>query len=85
MRERVVRHIVIMQKVSLQRREKLLRIAVFEADFIVDACVIHERVDVVESRNRSLHNFFAVRGRRKTAGNEADLQIPDARSSPRNR
>ena len=69
-----MRHIVVMQKVPLQRREKLLRVAVFETDLIIDAGVIHERIDVVESRNHLLHNRLAVSGRRKIHGDKTDLQ-----------
>ena len=46
----------------------------FEADSIVGARVIHQGIDVAESRDRLLHNRLAVRRRRKIHDNEADLQ-----------
>jgi hypothetical protein len=63
-----------MQKIPLQRRVRLLRIAVIETDLIIGACVIRQKIDVAQSRNCLLHNRLAVRGRRKIHGNETDLQ-----------
>ena len=54
----------------------------FEADFIIDPRVIHERIDVVESRNGLLHNLPAVRSGRQIYGKETDLQALSAELIP---
>jgi len=63
-----------MQENAFEGADKFLRTAVFGSHPIVDARVVHERIDVIECRNRLLDNCFAVLRRGKINGNESGLE-----------
>src|SRR5579864_7947014 len=61
-RHAVVRHVVVMQQIALERAHKLFGTAVLEADLVIDASVVHQCIDVAETRKRLFDDLVAIVG-----------------------
>src|ERR1700732_3400025 len=63
--ESIVRHVVIVQQISLQGRHELIGTSLSQTNAVVDAGVVYQRVDSAESLHRLCNRSLTIFGNGK--------------------
>ncbi len=66
-----MRHVVVVQEISLERCDKFLGAPVFQAYSVVHARIVDQHIESPEIAQRLLHRQRTVVGRRKVSRNES--------------
>ena len=65
-----MRHVVVVQKIPLQRLDILLGVSVLEANLVVYTGVVHRRIEPPKFTDRMFHGLAAILCGRKFGNNE---------------